>query len=102
MARSSKARSRVRAGQDLLLTRSLSVLKFKRYVFDLDQFGGRQQEAELRTNERYIGELLWPVSSKPLRPETLKVYFAEANNRLAAPLYCPVFALIAFAAVALG
>jgi lipopolysaccharide export system permease protein len=83
-------------------TPSLSVLKFKRYVFDLDQFGGRQQEAELRTNERYIGELLWPVSSKPLRPETLKVYFAEANNRLAAPLYCPAFALIAFAAVALG
>jgi lipopolysaccharide export system permease protein len=83
-------------------TPSLSVLKFKRYVFDLDQFGGRQQQAELRTNERYIGELLWPVSSRPLRPETLKVYFAEANNRLAAPLYCPAFALIAFAAVALG
>jgi lipopolysaccharide export system permease protein len=83
-------------------TPSLSVLKFKRYVFDLDQFSGRQQDAELRTNERYLGELLWPASAKPLRPETLKVYFAEANNRLSAPLYCPAFALIAFAAVALG
>ncbi|HEY6579076.1 MAG TPA: LptF/LptG family permease, partial [Rhizomicrobium sp.] len=81
---------------------SLSVLKFKRYVFDLDQFGGRQQDAELRTSERYLGELLWPTSAKPLRPEALRVYFAEANNRLAGPLYCVAFALIAFAAVTLG
>jgi lipopolysaccharide export system permease protein len=81
---------------------SLSVLKFQRYVFDLDQFGARQQDAELRTSERYLGELLWPSSSKPLKPEARRVYFAEANNRLAAPLYCLAFALIAFAAVTLG
>ena len=81
---------------------SLSVLKFKRYVFDLDQFSGRRQDSELRTSERYMGELLWPVSSKPLKREARNIYFAEANNRLAAPLYCPVFALIAFAAVTLG
>ena len=81
---------------------SLSVLKFKRYVFDLDQFGGRRQDSGLRTSERYMSELLWPVSSKPLKPEARNIYFAEANNRLAAPLYCPVFALIAFAAVTLG
>ncbi|HTT85481.1 MAG TPA: LptF/LptG family permease [Rhizomicrobium sp.] len=81
---------------------SLSVLKFQRYVFDLDQFGGPQQDAELRTSERYLNELLWPSSTKPLKPEARRVYFAEANNRLAAPLYCPAFALIAFAAVTLG
>jgi lipopolysaccharide export system permease protein len=81
---------------------SLSVLKFKRYVFDLDQFGGRRQDSELRTSERYMSELLWPVSSKPLKREARNIYFAEANNRLAAALYCPVFALIAFAAVTLG
>ncbi|HEX4081010.1 MAG TPA: LptF/LptG family permease [Rhizomicrobium sp.] len=81
---------------------SLSVLKFKRYVFDLDQFGGREQEAELRTSERYLGELFWPTSVKPLRPEARRVYFAEGNNRLAAPLYCVAFALIACAAVTLG
>jgi lipopolysaccharide export system permease protein len=81
---------------------SLSVLKFQRYVFDLDQFGGRQQDAELRTSERYLGELLWPSSTKPLKPEAIRVYFAEANNRLSAPLYCLAFALIAFAAVTHG
>lgn len=81
---------------------SLSVLKFKRYVFDLDQFAGHRQDSELRTSERYMSELLWPVSSKPLKPEARNIYFAEANNRLASPLYCPIFALIAFAAVTLG
>ncbi|HEX3431225.1 MAG TPA: LptF/LptG family permease [Rhizomicrobium sp.] len=81
---------------------SLSVLKFKRYVFDLDQFAGRPQESELRTSERYLSELLWPVSSKPLKRESRNIYFAEANNRLSAALYCPAFALIAFAAVTLG
>jgi lipopolysaccharide export system permease protein len=81
---------------------SLSVLKFKRYVFDLDQFNGRRQDEELRTSERYLSELLWPVSSGPLKPQARNIYFAEANNRLAAPLYCPAFALIAFAAVTLG
>jgi lipopolysaccharide export system permease protein len=81
---------------------SLSVLKFKRYVFDLDQFGGRRQDSELRTSERYMSELLWPTSAKPLKPEARNIFFAEANNRLAAPLYCAAFALIAFAAVTLG
>lgn len=81
---------------------SLSVLKFQRYVFDLDQFGAHQQDAELRTSERYLGELFWPVSTHKLRPETLRLYFAEANNRIAAPLYCIAFALLAFAAVTLG
>jgi lipopolysaccharide export system permease protein len=81
---------------------SLSVLKFKRYVFDLDQFGGRQQDSGLRTSERYLGELLWPTSAKPLRQEARNAYFAEANNRLAEPLYCIAFALLAFVAVTLG
>jgi lipopolysaccharide export system permease protein len=49
-----------------------------------------------------MSELLWPVSAKPLKREARDIYFAEANNRLAGPLYCPVFALMAFAAVALG
>jgi lipopolysaccharide export system permease protein len=39
----------------------LSVLKFKRYVFDLDQFAGPQQDDELETSERFLPELFWPV-----------------------------------------
>jgi lipopolysaccharide export system permease protein len=78
----------------------LSVLKFQRYVFDLDQFASSQQETQLETNERYLPELFWP--GPRLEKHIRDVYFAEGNNRLAAPLYCLAFALIAFAAVTRG
>lgn len=75
----------------------LSVLKFQNYVFDLDQFGSQQRATELRTSERYLQDLLWPKVTRGDRMRN--IYFAEAHNRLAAPLYCLAFALIAFAAV---
>jgi lipopolysaccharide export system permease protein len=80
----------------------LSVLKFQRYVFDLDQFSGQQGATELRTSERYLSELLWPKFARDPGKATRDVYFAEANNRLSEPLYCVAFALIAFAAITLG
>jgi lipopolysaccharide export system permease protein len=80
----------------------LSVLKFKRYVFDLDQFAGPAQEQNLETSERYLSDLFWPkITGKP-NPRTLDIYFAEGHNRLSAPLYCLAFALIALAAVTQG
>jgi len=80
----------------------LSVLKFQRYVFNLDQFAGPAHETQFDTSERYIGELLWPKVSDRLDERDRNLFFAEANNRLAAPLYCFAFALIAFAAVLHG
>jgi lipopolysaccharide export system permease protein len=80
----------------------LSVLKFQRYVFDLDQFAGPTHEAVRDTSERYLPELLWPDASEKLDKRDRNIFFAEANNRLAAPLYCLTFALIAFAAVMHG
>ncbi|HEX4534820.1 MAG TPA: LPS export ABC transporter permease LptF, partial [Rhizomicrobium sp.] len=80
----------------------LSVLKFQRYVFDLDQFGGQQRESERETSERYLPELLWPKFKKDPGQRVRDVYFAEAHNRLSQPLYCFAFALIALAAVTRG
>jgi lipopolysaccharide export system permease protein len=81
----------------------LSVLKFKRYPFDLDQFGGQQQDAELEASDRYVSELFWPAFKHPLKNQNvLRVYRAEGHNRLTAPLYCLTFALIAMAAVISG
>lgn len=80
----------------------LSVLKFQRYVFDLDQFAGPTRETQLDTSERYLPELLWPSPTEKLNRRARNIYFAEANNRLAAPLYCLAFALIAFGAVSHG
>jgi lipopolysaccharide export system permease protein len=80
----------------------LSVLKFQRYVFDLDQFAGPTHQTQLETNERFLPDLLWPNPAEKLDQHARNMFFAEANNRLAAPLYCLAFALIAFAAVAHG
>jgi lipopolysaccharide export system permease protein len=82
---------------------ALSVLKFKRYVFDLDQFSSQQQNTQLEASDRYLNELFWPKFNKPPKnPNILNVFLAEGNNRLAAPLYCIAFALLALAAVTSG
>ncbi len=81
---------------------NLSILRFQRYVFDLDQFAGPTHETQLETSERFLPELLWPKLGGTLDQRTRYIFFAEANNRLAAPLYCLAFALIAFAAVTHG
>ena len=76
----------------------LSVLKFDRYVFDLDQFGGAERSSDRDTSERYLPELLDPGLSGSDSELRRGIYFAEAHNRLSSPLYCIVFALIALAA----
>jgi len=80
----------------------LSTLKFQHYVFDLDQFAGPTHIGQLETNERFVTDLLWPDPAEKLDAHTRNMFFAEANNRIAAPLYCLAFALIAFAAVSHG
>ena len=78
----------------------LTVFKFQRYVFDLDQFAGPARVTGRATSERYLNELFWPDPS--LGPRIRNAYFAEAHNRLSQPLYCIAFALIALAAVTRG
>jgi lipopolysaccharide export system permease protein len=78
----------------------LSMLKFDRYVFDLDQFASPARVTDRATSERFLNELFWP--SPGLSPRLRNAYFAEAHNRLAQPLYCLSFALIALAAITRG
>ena len=78
----------------------LSVLKFQRYVFDLDQFAGPARATERATSERYLNELFWP--NPKLDARVRNAYIAEGHNRLAQPLYCIPFALIALAAILRG
>jgi len=80
----------------------LSVLKFKRYVFDLDQFASQQQAQNLETSERFLSELFTPHLTKDPGGRTKRLFLAEAHNRLSAPLYCLMFAFIALAAVTRG
>ncbi|MDE1939195.1 MAG: LPS export ABC transporter permease LptF [Alphaproteobacteria bacterium] len=78
----------------------LSVLKFQRDVFDLDQFAGPAPVINRAASELYLNELFSPPPTAT--PRMRNAYFAEANNRIAQPLYCIVFALIALAAVTRG
>jgi lipopolysaccharide export system permease protein len=78
----------------------LTVLKFQRDVFDLDQFAGPARATERATSERYLPELFQP---NPKLPQKLRnAYIAEGHNRLSQPLYCIAFAMIALAAVLRG
>jgi lipopolysaccharide export system permease protein len=80
----------------------LSILKFKSYTFDLDQFATATRGAGRDTNELFLPDLLKPAHASSLPQRLRNAYFAEANNRLAAPLYCILFALIAMIAVVQG
>ncbi|HTO39566.1 MAG TPA: LPS export ABC transporter permease LptF [Rhizomicrobium sp.] len=79
----------------------LSMLRFDRYVFDLDQFASPQRFTERAASERFLPELFWPQSAH-LTERARAIYLAEGHNRLASPLYCIAFALIALAAVTRG
>ena len=78
----------------------LKILNFEKYTFDLGQFDKQRDTTTREASERYLDELLNPEST--LTPGQRNKYFAEAHNRLSAPLYCIVFALIAVAALVGG
>ncbi len=80
----------------------LSVLTFKNYSFDLDQFAGPARISLRKSNERYLSELLNPSETSGVTPQIRATWAAEAHNRLSQPLYCLAFAMIALAAILRG
>jgi lipopolysaccharide export system permease protein len=79
----------------------LSVLTFKSFSLNLDQFAGPARMTQRKTQERYLGELLNPPE-KDVTPQIRNAWAAEAHNRLSQPLYCLAFAMIALAAILRG
>jgi len=80
----------------------LSVLTFKNYSLDLDQFAGPARLTMRRTQERFLGELLNPSETQGVTRQVRNAWAAEAHNRLSEPLYCLAFAMIALAAISRG
>jgi lipopolysaccharide export system permease protein len=80
----------------------LSVLTFKNYSFNLDQFSGPARSTLRKTNERYLNELINPTEREGVTPAIRTSWLAEAHNRLSQPLYCLAFAMIALAAILRG
>ncbi len=82
--------------------KQLQVLRFESYTLSLDQFAGPTRNTLRKMNERYLDELLWPQEKQGLTPRIRDQFFAQAHDRIAQPLYCITFALIALAAVMRG
>lgn len=81
--------------------KQLQVLHFDRYTINLDQFSEPARYTLRKMNERYLGELLWP-GEPGITQRIRDQFFAAAHDRIAQPLYCIAFALIALAAVMRG
>ncbi len=82
--------------------KQLSVLNFKSYTVNLDQFAGPTRNTLRKIQERYLGELFWPSETQGVTERIRNQFFAEAHNRLSQPLYAIAFGLIALAAVVRG
>ena len=80
----------------------LTILHFRSYSINLDQFASRSRIALRATSERFLPELLWPTETQGLTPRIRNSWKAAAHDRLSQPLYCLAFALIALAAVTRG
>jgi lipopolysaccharide export system permease protein len=67
------------------------IVTFERYAFDLSNFGGSQQNINYSAREQFFWDLLSPADAHQQSD-----YRAELHDRLTAPLYPLVFAILAY------
>jgi len=73
-----------------------AIVLFDRYAFDLTPLANLQSRPSHGVPERYLWELLWPDPGDPLLSDPGRRW-RELHERLSAPLYPLVFAIIGFA-----
>jgi lipopolysaccharide export system permease protein len=77
--------------------RDPSIVVFDRYAFDLSRFTTGIEGRSITARERYLWNLFEPDPNDPLFKSQPGMFRAELHDRIAAPLYPLVFAVIAFA-----
>lgn len=77
--------------------REPALVAFKSYAFDMSQFSSGPQSVTYNVTERLTPELISPVADDPLYVKSPGEFRAEFHNRIFAPLYPVIFALMAFA-----
>lgn len=80
----------------------LSLLYFDRYTVDLSQFTRATENRWREPPERFLNELFYPDLSDPNNMHYQKSLKAEGHQRLVAPLYPLIYALIAVSAMLSG
>ncbi len=73
---------------------SISMIEFSSYAFDLSTFASGGTTPALRPNERPTEYLFNPDPEDPYFRQAPEQFAAELHDRLTAPLYCFLFALI--------
>lgn len=76
---------------------SISMIEFSSYAFDLSTFSSRSEVPAFRPIERSTTYLLSPSPEDRYYQQHPERFFAELYNRLSAPLYAFVFAIIPLA-----
>ncbi len=77
--------------------RDATIVSFKSYAFDLSQFATTSQNITYGAREKLTGELISPSPDDPIVKSNPNALWAELHDRLLAPIYPFVFAIIAFA-----
>ncbi|RTL50387.1 MAG: LPS export ABC transporter permease LptF [Bradyrhizobiaceae bacterium] len=73
-----------------------AMVGFKSYAFDMSQFSSAPT-VTYNSRERFISELISPPPEDNLPPSEIATYWGELHDRLMAPIYPFVFAIMAFA-----
>lgn len=77
---------------------SLNILRFDRYLYDLSELTQKPETRILRSRERFLYQLFYPDMSEIYNQSRVDTFRADAHNRLASPLFCLAYVLIALAA----
>jgi lipopolysaccharide export system permease protein len=87
------------SSQEFSKTGVLNYLKFDEYTFDLSDFLSATDQVRYKVPDRYLHELLFPDLTQDWERSNRVKMLAEANARLATPLYAIAFMAMALAAV---
>ncbi|MCY4035345.1 MAG: LptF/LptG family permease [Hyphomicrobiales bacterium] len=77
---------------------SLNILRFDRYLYDLSELTQKSETRILKSRERFLYQLFYPDMSEIYNRSRVDTFRADAHNRLASPLFCLAYVLIALAA----
>jgi lipopolysaccharide export system permease protein len=87
------------SSQEFSKTGVLNYLKFDEYTFDLSDFSSGESGVHYKVPDLYMHELLFPDLRQHWERQNRVKMLAEANARLATPLYAIAFMAMALAAV---
>lgn len=74
-----------------------NIVMFERYAVDLSQVGFGPQVVQYSVRERDLWDIIWPDPNDPLYKQQPGRFRAEFHDRILAPVYPLVFAVIAYA-----